>query len=113
MPQVRHRAEATVITEEVMKLLGAKQLKKPTKTLCGLEQKSLEVLGELFVNLSHRETTISQTVFIIKNLKRNLLGLPAIKTFNLLTMDESVGDEISAKYPSLFPGLGIFQIHTA
>ena len=63
--------------------------------------------------MSYRETTISQPVFMIKDLKRNLLGLPAIKTLNLLAVVESIGDEISTKYPSLFTGSGTLQIHIA
>ena len=84
--------EATVMSEEVWKLLGAVELKKPTKRLCGPDQKPLEVLGELHVNMSHKETTVGQLVFIIKQLKNNLLGLPAIKALNLLAMVESVED---------------------
>ena len=57
---------------------GCKRAEGAHKTLCGLDQRSLEVLGELYVDLSYRETIISQPVFIIKNQKRNLLGLPAI-----------------------------------
>ena len=101
-------AEATVMSEEVLKLLGAVELKKPTKRLCGPDQKPLEVLGELQVNMSHKETTVVQPVFIIKQLKNNLLGLPAIKALNLLAMMESVEDEIPTKYSSLFTGLGTF-----
>ena len=101
-------AEATVLSEEVMELLGVKQLKKPTKELCGPDQKPLEVLGELYVNLSHKGTTVRQPVFVVKQLKKNLLGLPAIRALNLLVMVESIEDEISTKYPSLFSGLGSF-----
>ena len=56
----------------------------------------------------HNGTTVSQPIFIIKQLKKNLLGLPAIKVLNLLAIVESIEDEIPNKYPSLFTGLGIF-----
>ena len=58
--------------------------------------------------MSHKETTVVQPVFIIRQLKNNLLGLPAIKALNLLAMVESVEDEIPTKYSSLFTGLGTF-----
>ena len=58
--------------------------------------------------MSHKRTTVSQPVFIIKQLKKNLLGLPAIKALNLLAIVGSIEDEISTKYSSLFTGLGTF-----
>ena len=76
-------AKATVVSEEVMKHLGLKYVaENPTKTLCGPDQKPLETLGELYINLLHKETNVSQSVFKIRVLKRNLLGLHAIKALN-------------------------------
>ena len=48
-------AEATVMSEEVWKLLGAVELKKPTKRLCGPDQKPLEVLAGLPGVLCHMD----------------------------------------------------------
>lgn len=91
-----------------MELLGGKQLKTPTKKLCDPDQKPLEVRGELYVNLSHKGATVRQCMLVVKQLKKNLLGLPAIRALNLLFKVESTEDEISTKYPSLFSGLGTF-----
>ena len=92
--------EVTVVSEEVME-------QNSSKKLCGPDQKPLEVLGELYVNLSHKGITLNQPVFIIKQLQKPP-RLPAIKALNQLVMVESIEDEISTKYPSLFTGLGTF-----
>ena len=44
-------AEASVMSEEILELLGSVELRKPTKRLCEPDQKPLEVLGELHVNI--------------------------------------------------------------
>ena len=55
-----------------------------------------------------RKLLLANLFSLIKQLKNNLLGLPAIKALNLLAMVESVEDKISMKYSSLFTGLGTF-----
>ena len=47
-------------------------------------------------------------MYIIKDLKSDLLGLPAIKELELLFNVCSVGKTIISQYPSLFTGLGTF-----
>jgi len=48
-------AEATVMSENVVKLLGVKELQKPTKKLCGPDQKSPRSSRKLYLNLSYKD----------------------------------------------------------
>ena len=52
-------AKASVMSEEILELLDSVELRKPTKRL---DQKPLEVLGELHANMSHKGTTVSQPI---------------------------------------------------
>ena len=47
-------------------------------------------------------------MYVVQNLKNNLLGFPAIKALNLLSHVKSIDKTIVSKYPSLFSGLGTF-----
>ena len=71
-------AEVTVISEDQWKSLQISEVKPPSKTLHGPDNKPLDVRGELHVTLSYRGRKCSQPVLIVKHLQHNLLGLPAI-----------------------------------
>ena len=70
----------------------------------------MKILGKINLTLSHYEKCCAQDVYIIKDLKSDLLGLPAIKELKLLLNVCSVenGKNIISQYPSLFTGLGTF-----
>ena len=101
-------AEVTVVGERVLHSLDSKKLQTPTKRLCGPDQTPLEVLGEIPVKLVYKNRSCKHSVFIVKNLQQNLLGLPAIRSLSLLTPIEMVDAPIPEQYPSLFNGLGTF-----
>ena len=82
MLQLGYRGRSNSCVRRSYEALGIKVDENPTKTLCGPDQKPLETLGELYINLLHKETNVSQSVFKIRVLKRNLLGLHAIKALN-------------------------------
>ena len=64
------------------------------------------MLGKFECSLSH---TVIQTIFVINDLKTNLLGLPAITALNLATRNESVEiDSIIEENADIFSGLGNF-----
>jgi hypothetical protein len=93
--------------------LGHIQLHKPEKVLCGPDQKELDVVGCTTVTLAYRGNTTSQTAYIIRELKNNLLGLPAIQSLHLLKKVDEV-EEMSAasvkeQFPKLFQGLGTLR----
>ena len=102
-------AEVTAVTEETFNLLRGIKLSKPSKWLHGPARQSLNVLGQFTGTLSHKETSSSQTIYLIHGLKTNLLGLPAITSLGLVCrLQEMTCDSqtIQAKFPSLFKGLG-------
>lgn len=59
--------------------------------------------------LKHQELVTSQTIFVVRGLKTNLLGLPAITALQLLKRDNAThtdGLKIQEWFPKLFTGLG-------
>ena len=102
-------AEVTAITEKTFKLLNGIKLCRPAKTLHGPAKQSLKALGQFTGTLCHKENTSSQTIYVIRGLKTNLLGLPAIISLCLLCrINEMTCDaqSIQVNFPSLFKGLG-------
>ena len=102
-------AEVSAINETTFNNLRDVQLKKPTRSLYGPAMAPLTVLGQFTANLTFRQITCKQTVFVVKDLKNNLLGLPAIASLNLISRINSVhcsADEVMKLYPHLFQGLG-------
>ena len=103
-------AEVIAILESAWKSLrNPPTLTKTTKNLCGPDRKPLQIVGEADINLRSKQKCSIQRVFIVKGLSNNLLGLPAIKTLNLLQYVDSVqNDNIFKEYSDLFTGLGTF-----
>ena len=91
------------------KLLRGIKLSKPSKSLHGPAKQSHNVLGQFTGTLSHKEKLSSQIIYVIRDLKTNLLGLPAITSLGFICrLHEMTYDSqtILAKFPSLFKGLG-------
>ena len=104
-------AEVTAILDSTWKSLNiAKPLEETKISLYGPDQTHLKILGKINLTLSHYEKCCAQDVYIIKDLKSDLLGLPAIKELKLLLNVCSVENwkNIISQYPSLFTGLGTF-----
>ena len=106
-------AEVTAISEETLKTLGSSLVTKPNKKLCGPNGQPLSLTGSLTVTMSQKQHERQQDVFVIKQLKHHLLGLPAIKALHLLAVVDNVGDNpagyIKQQFLSLFTGLGTLQ----
>ena len=108
-PEIDTGAEVLIISEKIFtNSLNGVNLQQTTKRWCGPDQKPLEVLGELLVTLSYNDNSCSQQVYVVRHLKQNLLGLPAIKALHLLMLLNSVSHSIPDQYPTLFKGLGTF-----
>ena len=58
----------------------------PDKKLCGPNGVPLDLRGSLTVTLSQKQHKCDQEIFVVKQLKYNLLGLPAIKGLYLLSV---------------------------
>ena len=79
-------AEVTVLSDTTWKILNLSEtLRKPGTSLCGPDRTPLKVLGEALLTLTYKGRCCTQPVYIVKNMKNNLLGLPAIKALNLFT----------------------------
>ena len=107
-------AEVTAITESVYKDLTKIHLQKASKILHGPTNQSLQVVGQFTTKLVYGLRSSEQIVFVVRGLKNNLLGLPAITALQLLSWAEAIqspgvdATEIRGKYPKLFEGLGNF-----
>ena len=102
-------AEVTAISQETYQQLGATPLNRPSKVLYGAGNQPLDVIGQFTGILSHKELHSQQIIFVIKNLKTNLLGLPALHALKLIARMDSVKEyeeSIQRNYPQLFTGLG-------
>lgn len=102
-------AEVTAISEEDFKTLKDVTLQRPSKALYGPTSQTLRVLGQFTGTLTHQQHSSSQTVFVIRGLKTNLLGLPAITSLHLLQRVNTTytkGLDVREQFPNVFQGLG-------
>ena len=104
-------AEVTAISEATYKQLDTGPLEKASKALYGPTHQSLKVLGQFNGTLvqEHQGHRSMQTVFVVQDLKSNLLGLPAIASLQLLQgVDATYTREVDFhnQFPKVFQGLG-------
>ena len=66
-------AEVTAISEETYQQLGNIPLEKSTRVIYGPSRTKLEVRGQIVENLSYAGKSSMQTLFVIRNLRTNLL----------------------------------------
>ena len=102
-------AEVTAVSEKAYHTLGQPPLKKANRIIYGPAQQKLDVTGQTEVTMTHCGNSSKQTMFVIRNLKNNLLGLPAITALNILKRAESIGTtqlDIKQQFPNVFKGLG-------
>ena len=98
----------TAISESAFHELEDVVLEKTTKKLYGPSRSPLQVIGQFTHTLQYMSRSSQQDVFVVKGLKRNLLGLPAITALELVARVDSLMDqtEIMALFPKVFTGLG-------
>ena len=104
-------AEVTAVSDTALGTMRKQTLKTPTKVLYGPARTALNVLGQFEGELSYQGKSTKQTIYLVKGLRSNLLGFPAIMSLRLLAGIEEtvVGDtktDIVVRYPKLFQGLG-------
>ena len=102
-------AEFSAINETTFNKLKDIQLKKPQKLLYGPAMSPLTVLGQFTASLTFNHVTCKQKVFMVKDLKHNLLGLPAITSLSLISRMSIVHyntQDIKKNFSHLFQGLG-------
>ena len=106
-------AEVTAISEKTHIALQKPQMSISKKTLYGPSRQPLQCIGTFPGKFSYEGKTATQNVFVIKGLKTNLLGLPAITALELAIRVDTTEAEPSGttndyrkQFPSLFKGLG-------
>ena len=85
----------------------------PDKKLRGLNDVLLDLRGSVTVTLSQKQHKCDPEIFVVKQLKYNLLGLSTIKGLHLLSVLDNLECDptaaIKKEFPSLFTGLGTLQ----
>ena len=102
-------AEVTAISEESYQKLAKVAMQAPSKALYGPTCQSLKVLGQFRGTLMYQQHSSTQIIFVIRGLKTNLLGLPAITALQLLhRVDATQAStcDIRERFRSVFHGLG-------
>ena len=99
-------AEVSVITEETMNRLTRMEQRSTTKRLITANKTPLDVKCEFTACLTYSNRLVEQTLYVVKGIQNNLLGLPAIKALKMLAKVETIQKTILEQYPSLFTGLG-------
>ena len=77
-------AEANAVSTKTFESLKGIKLEKPVKVLCGPNGQSLKVVGQAAVQLTYKGKSCTQPIYVIDDLKSNLLGLPAITALQIL-----------------------------
>ena len=100
-------AQVTAMSERTYRDLQLGPLKKPSKFLYGPGE-SLDVMGQVTVKITVGSRSSKQTVFVVRGLRRDLMGLPAITSLNLA---RQIGQTIAKtdfkqRFPKVFSGLG-------
>lgn len=101
-------AEVTAISEQEYKKLDQPPLSPAKCALYGPSRQPLQTAGQFTGKLRSKNNTAMQQVFVVKCLKTNLLGLPAITALKLaVRVDSTTLDTDWRKdFPSVFQGLG-------
>ena len=97
--------EVTAISEKLYKSLRLPVLQKPSKILKGPGQHPLQAVGQFHEMLHYGQNSSGQQIFVIKDLKSNLLGLPAIAALNLAArLDAAYTTLVKNSFPTVFQG---------
>ena len=78
-------AEATAIATKTFKTLKNIKLQKSVEVLCGPNNQPLNELVQAVVHLTSEGRSCKRPIYVIGDLKNDLLGLPAITALQLLT----------------------------
>ena len=104
-------ADMTVIPEHVYQQAADSISLQPTSCrLCGPSQYALSVLGKVVVKPKKGKCKTEEAVYVVRSLRRPLLGRPAIESLRLVkrvnTIMKMTSNNIRQRFPQLFSGLG-------
>ena len=102
-------AGARAISMETYNMLQIPKLKTPQNLLYGPSRQPLDCIGEFQGKFAYDSKSVTQPVYVVKGLRNNLLGLPAIMDLHLvIRVDETKAqsavttDDYKKQFPSLF-----------
>ena len=104
-------AEVTVIPESAATPFK-ELLRLPEGRLHGPAKSSLNVCGQFSGTLQLKTKIVKEEIFVVKNLHKPLVGLPAIQALNLVMKISAIcwfKETILSRFPQLFTGLGRLQ----
>jgi len=105
-------ADVTVITEKLYKQLKCPQLQKCTKSLVGPSKEALDVQGQFKGALTHGNSSAEQEIYVVKGLRKPLIGRPAITALELVSRINAIDtgkQHMLDQHPELFQGLGTIE----
>ena len=82
-------AEVTAISETTYHKLEKIPLQKASRSLQGPAGQSLTVLGQFTRRVCYAKRSSNEVVFVVRGLKNNLHGFPAIKNLHLIKKVDS------------------------
>ena len=106
-------AAVTAIPTKLYKCKRDGPVLHTSKRLYGPNKKILPVVGQMQSKLESKDKKTTQSGFVIDNLARPLLGLPALTALHLIERVDAVeeqgekeGEVFKKKFPKVFSGLG-------
>ena len=103
-------SEVTAISRKTFQKVQRPILERPTRSLYDRPSlQSFKVAGQFSGKMSHRSRSTWQQVFVVENLRTNLLGLPAITALKLATRIQAIMKrklDVLERFPGIFSGLG-------
>ena len=110
--QIDTGADVSVIPEELYKKLKATPLHPTGKFLVGPSQDALKVCGQFSGTLVYKGNTVKEVIYVVKGLRKALVGRPAITALQLVSQVNAVDfskQDVISKFPMLFNGLGTIE----
>ena len=101
--------EVTVISEDTYDALQRPTLDKPSRVLYGPARLPLDVLGQFRGNMTQGPSQHLENIYVVRNLRNNLLGLPAITALKLIQRVDATysgKEDVLERFPKVFTGLG-------
>lgn len=103
-------ADVTVLSEEIFHKGQFPQLESTKKVLQGPGRTPITVRGKFSVSIGTENKSTTQEVYVVPDLKCNLLGRPAIQALGLVARVDAVAldsrERVKEQFPKLFKGLG-------
>ncbi len=101
-------ADVTVLPKDAFDSIPGTQLTPVKKTLSGPSHQILPVKGQFTATLTKGDKEVKEDIFVVRRLRKALLGRPAIESLGLLCRVNAVQSmsDLREQFPDLLKGLG-------